>query len=290
MGCQGGEEASVMSCLQEHPACPPAVRSSVRRRHVGSAGPHSWIAGHARSGYWRVRDEAIWSDTMSCNRHGRRLAVEASEEARSGPDLAQIAIVWEWHERMVRRVFPARVWTRLSCVTGKKFSWSDSQAQSLAARTAGAGMGNQWNLGSGNMDKQVEAEDSHCGDTCDACAATRLITARIMPTPGTEIAKASLADSSPAWLTGHDKVATGKLSGSISHLDSGVRSCAEAIRVCGGRVGHMLTPALPQHHLSQACRSKPLLECLGVWMVQLNARPRQAGVSQTDDRCAVRSN
>lgn len=29
------------------------------------------------------------------------------------------------------------------------------------------------NLGSGNMDNQVEAEDTHCGDTCDACAATR---------------------------------------------------------------------------------------------------------------------
>lgn len=128
---------------------------------------------------------------------------------------------------MVRRVFPARVWTRLSCVTGEKFSWSDSQAQSLAAMTAGAGMGN---LGSGNMDKQVEAEHTHRGDTCDACAATRLITARIMPTPGTEIAKASLADSSLAWLTGHDKVATGKLSGLISHL-SGVRSCVEAFRV-----------------------------------------------------------
>lgn len=32
-----------------------------------------------------------------------------------------------------------------------------------------------------------------------------LITARIMPTPGTEIAKASLADSSPVWsLPGQD--------------------------------------------------------------------------------------
>lgn len=52
----------------------------------------------------------------------------------------------------------------------------------------------------------------------------------------------------------------------------------------------MLTPALFEHHLSQACRGKLLLECLDVWMVQPNARPRQAGVSQTDDRCAVRSN
>lgn len=97
--------------------------------------------------------------------------MEASEEARSGTRFSTDGHeVGKWHERMVRRVFPARVWARLSCVTGEKFSWSDSQAQSLAARTAGAAMGK---LGSGNMDKQVEAEDTHCGDRCDACAATR---------------------------------------------------------------------------------------------------------------------
>lgn len=46
-----------------------------------------------------------------------------------------------------------------------------------------------------------------------------LITARIMPTPGTEIAKASLADSSPVRSPpGQDKVATVKLSRTISHL------------------------------------------------------------------------
>lgn len=99
--------------------------------------------------------------------------MEAREEARSGPRFSTDGReARKWHERMVRRVFPARVWARLSCVTGEKFSWSDSQAQSLAARAAGAAMGN---LDSGNMDKPVEAENAHCGDTCerDACAATR---------------------------------------------------------------------------------------------------------------------
>lgn len=38
-----------------------------------------------------------------------------------------------------------------------------------------------------------------------------LITARIMPTPGTEVAKASLADSSVVCSSRQDKVATAKL-------------------------------------------------------------------------------
>lgn len=165
--------------------------------------------------------------------------MEASKAARSGPRFSTDARqAWEWHEgMMVRRVFPARVWTRLSCVTGKKFSWSDSQAQSLAARTAGPATGES---GSGNMDKEVEAEKTHschCGGTCDARAATRLITARIMPTPGTEIAKASLADSS---LVCHSSGSPGRtwwrragcLPRPISHhLDRGAWSCTEAIRV-----------------------------------------------------------
>lgn len=165
---------------------------------------------------------------MSCYRHRRRLAAEASMEARSGPRFSTDGHeVGKWHEGMVRRVFPARVWTRLGCVTGEKFSWSDSQAQSLAA---GAAMGN---LGSGNMDKQVEAENTHschCGDTCDACAATRLITARIMPTPGTEIARSSLADSS---LGSRGRTWWQRAGYQCRFLiwTSGVRSCTEAIKV-----------------------------------------------------------
>lgn len=124
MGCQGGEEASIMSWLQEHSASGSQQR---RARQVGSAGPHRFERWACQKWLRRVRDEAIWSDTMSCYRHRRRLAVEASEEVRSGPRFSTDGReVRKWHERMVRRVFPARVWTRLSCVTGEKFSWSDS--------------------------------------------------------------------------------------------------------------------------------------------------------------------
>lgn len=144
----------------------------------------------------------------------------------------------------------------------------------------GAGWGK---LGSGNMGKQVEAEDTHCGDGRDACAATRLITARIMPTPGTEIAKASLADSSlvtrlgsPAGQGGDGRAVEAGFSPGQRHteLHRGHQGVKGAVAT--------LTPAPSQHpsqhHLSQACRSKPLLECLDVW----------AGVSQTDDRCVAR--
>lgn len=83
-----------------------------------------------------------------------------------------------------------------------------------------------------------------------------------------------------------------KLSRTISHLghrrtepDRGHQG------VKGASAMLVLTPALScWHHLSQACRSKPRLECLDVWTLQLDSRPRQVGVSQTEDRCAVRSN
>lgn len=162
----------------------------------GLHGPIKWNAGHVRSGSRRVRDEAIWSDTMSCCRHGRRLAVEASEEARSGPRFSTDGCeVWKWHERMVRRVFPARVWARLRCVTGEEFSWSDSQAQSLAARAAG-----NWALETWASRSRLKIRIVVVGVML--VAAIRLITARIMPTPGTEVAKASLADSSPVTRPG----------------------------------------------------------------------------------------
>lgn len=40
MGCQGGEEASVMSWLQEHSASGNQQRTELGRGRVGSAGPH----------------------------------------------------------------------------------------------------------------------------------------------------------------------------------------------------------------------------------------------------------
>lgn len=93
-------------------------------------------------------------------------------------------------------------------------------------------------LGSGNMDKQVEAENTHCGDTCDACAATWLITARIMPTPGTEIAKASLADSSLIWFLrtgqgGNGRAVKVDFSSGAAAYGAGQRPSG-----CEGRAGH----------------------------------------------------
>lgn len=86
-------------------------------------------------------------------------------------------------------------------------------------------------------------------------------------------------------------MATVELSRSISHLGQRRTELDRDHQgVKGAPAMLMLTPALFEHYLSQACRSKLVLECLDVWMVQLNARPRQTGVSQTDDRCAVRSN
>lgn len=40
MGCQGGEEASIMSWLQEHSAGSASGSQQRRARHAGSAGPH----------------------------------------------------------------------------------------------------------------------------------------------------------------------------------------------------------------------------------------------------------
>lgn len=94
MGCQGGEEASVMSWLQEHSAGGSQQR---RARQVGSAGSHRNERWACQKWPRRVRDEAIWSDTMSCYRHRRRLAVEASEEARSGPRFSTDGHeAWKW--------------------------------------------------------------------------------------------------------------------------------------------------------------------------------------------------